>query len=233
MPLGVIGSIAQLLNVKKANRSLEKVLSLDPTYTENPLPAQRLALARTLFNARTPGAAATERNIYANSSNAYARAQGSATDSSQVLAAAGDIQGKTNQAFNQLGIDEAQDYQRRYNNVAGAEEGLINEQDKVFNDKVRKFGDYAQIKGAEQENKTNLLNSALNEADSLATMGFSLGDFGLSGSQRYGSTSAPSYMTNPAATWQRIRSMRGDVWINPYEASASYPTFTPPYRGYR
>src|SRR5205085_1584394 len=90
----------------------------------NPIAGQRLGLAQTLLNARMPGAAAAERNIYGSQANTMAQVNRNATDSSQVLALAGAAQGQTNQAFSNLETQEAQDYQRRYSNLGFGMAGM-------------------------------------------------------------------------------------------------------------
>ena len=172
--LGLIGGIGKLFGRGRANRELDKVLAQDPTYKENPLARQQLGLAQTLFNARMPGASSIERNIYSTQANQLANINRLATDSSQALALAAGTQGQTNNAFNNLGIQEAQDYQRRYGNLEGAEEGVIREGDKVYSDQVRRFGDLSQIRGAQNANRQN------NWGD-IANLGFGLMDFGLGG----------------------------------------------------
>lgn len=167
----LIGSIGKNKQRAKANKELEGLLGRDPSYTENPLARQRLGLAQTLLNARMPGAAAVERNIYTNQANQLGRLDRNATDAGQALAMAAGIGGQSDSAFNQLGINEAQDYQRRYGNLVGAQEGMIAEGDKVYGDQVRRFGDLMSIKGAQQENKANSWGD-------ISNFGFALANFG-------------------------------------------------------
>lgn len=171
---GLIGGFGKMFGRGDANDELESLLASDPKYAANPEVANRLALAKTLLNGRMPGAANIEKNIYASGSNSFARATKAASDSSQLLSEGASIQGRTNQAFNNLGQEEAQDYQRRYGNVVGAQEAFVNESDKVFQDQVRRFQDKAQIRGAITENNQNAWGD-------LEGLGFSLSDFGLSG----------------------------------------------------
>lgn len=172
--LGLLGGIGKLFSRGKSNRELEKLMKSNPAYKSNPIAAQRLGLAKQLLNARMPGAVAAERNIYTNQANATAGATRAATDSSQLLATAGEIQGNTNDAFGNLGQNEAQDYYRRLDNLGGAQEGMIREGDKVYQDEVRRFQDTAAIKGAQSANRGN------NWGD-ISSMGFGLMDFGAAG----------------------------------------------------
>lgn len=111
--VGLFGGLGKMFGRGRANRELRKLEKSNPAYVQNPEAANRLAMAKTMLNARTPGAMQAERNIYSNAANATSLAQKGSTDASQLLATAGNIQGRTNEAFTQLGMDEAQDYQRR------------------------------------------------------------------------------------------------------------------------
>src|SRR5215813_4668825 len=115
--IGLVGAIGKLFGRGKANREMNQVLAQDPTYQVNPVAKQRLGLAQSLLNSRMPGAANIEKNIYTNQANTISNINKNATDASQALALAANTQGQSNTAFNQLGIEEDQDYQRRLNNL--------------------------------------------------------------------------------------------------------------------
>lgn len=172
--IGLIGGIANIFGAGKSNKKLDDLLKQDPTYSANPLASQRLGLAQTLLSARMPGAASIERNIYGNQANQMAFINRNATDGSQALAAGAGAQGQTNKAFDQLGTQEAQDYQQRYSNLVGAQQGEINEGDKVYQDQIRRFGDIAQIRGQQNANTQNAWGS-------LSNLGFGAMNFGLAG----------------------------------------------------
>lgn len=174
---GLIGGIGKLFGRGAANKSLSRLQKLDPTYKANPIAGQRLALAQQLLNSRAPGASRVEQNIYANQANRVSNIERGATDASQALALDAAAQGQSNEAFNQLGANEAQDYQRRYSNLTGAQEGVINEGDKVYQDQVRRFGDLAQIRGMQNANRQQ------NWQD-ISNMGFGLANFGMAGGMR-------------------------------------------------
>lgn len=172
--LGVIGGIGGLFGAKKSNRQLEALIKQNPQYQANPIAAQRMGLAQTLLNARMPGAAAAERNIYQNQANMMGNVNRNATDASQALALAAAGQGQSNQAFGNLATQEAQDYQRRYGNLTQAQEGQIQEGDKVFQDQVRRFQDLAQIRGAQAHNRQSAWSS-------LGNLGFGMMGYGMAG----------------------------------------------------
>lgn len=138
----------------------------DPKYNTSPYAQQRLGLANNLLNARMPGATAMERNIYGNQANQMQNVNRNATSGSQALAMGAAAQGQTNQAFQNLGVQEQQDYYNRLQNVTGAQQGMTQEGDKVYQDQLRDYQEKTQMKNAylaaSMQNKTTGLNSWAN-----------------------------------------------------------------------
>lgn len=194
--IGLVGGIANIFGASGANKKLDALLKQDPTYTANPIAAQRLSLAQTLLNSRAPGASYAERNIYGNQANQQANIQRNATDASQALALGAANQATTNQAFGQLANQEDQDYQRRYSNLTGAQQGEIQEGDKVYQDQVRRFGDLAQIRGQQNANTQAAWQG-------ISNLGYGIANFGLAGgfSKLFGNGNngggTPSYSPSP------------------------------------
>ena len=174
MGIGVLGSIGKMISRGQANRDMKSLISRNPAYQENPLAQQRLSLAQTMLNARMPGSLQAERNIYGSQANQLANVNRNATDASQALAMGAAAQGATNDAFTNLGMQEAGDYQRRYGNLVNAQEGVINEGDKVYQDQVRRYGDETQLRGGIAANRANTWGDVSN-------LGFGLADFGMAG----------------------------------------------------
>jgi hypothetical protein len=172
--IGAIGAIGGLFGNRRANKRLEALIKMNPTYQVNPIAKERLGLAQQLLNARMPGAASMERNIYGNQATTLAQINRGATDASQALALAAGVQGQTNQAFSDLGIQESQDYYNRMENLEGAQQGMIAEGDKVYQDQVRRFQDLAAIRGAQTANMHNTWGT-------IGNLGMGLMNFGLSG----------------------------------------------------
>lgn len=172
--LGAAGLVGKIIARNKANHQLGDLMGQDPSYAINPLAQQRLGLAQTLLNARMPGAAQVQQNLYSNYANKIGTINRGATDASQALLMGAQAGGQTDEGLNQLGINEAQDYQRRYGNLVGAQEGMINEGDKVYNDQVRRFGDRVQMTGAQAENRGNTWSD-------IANLGFGVADLGFNG----------------------------------------------------
>lgn len=174
MAAGVVGTIGKMFARGKNNRELEKLLGQDPTYAINPLAQQRLGLAQTLLNARMPGSQARENRIYGSQAGGIYNTNRTAGDASQALLMNAVGQGQSNNAFADLNADEANYFQQNLNNLNSAQEGMIQEGDKVYGDQVRRYGNKVQIKGAQAENRTN------NWSD-IANLGFGVADFGMNG----------------------------------------------------
>lgn len=160
--VGGLGAIGGVINSFTSGNKLKNLLQNDPQYQVSPYASQRLSLAQNLLNARMPGATAMERNIYGNQANQLANVNRNATDASQALALGSAAQGQTNQAFQNLSTQEQQDYYNRLQNLTGAQQGMIQEGDKVYQDQVRRFQDLAGVTGAQMQNTQGAWNSIAN-----------------------------------------------------------------------
>ena len=177
LAVGAIGSIGKAIGRGKANKQMEKLMNENPIYQENPLAKQRLGYAQVLVDSRMPGATQAERNIFTNQATQLGRLDRSATDASQALALASGIGAQTDKSLIDLGMTEAQDYQRRYGNLVDAQEGVIRENDKVFQDQTRRWSDKVGIRGAQQQNRQNTWGDISNFGFAVANMAAS-GAFG-------------------------------------------------------
>lgn len=217
--LGGLGAIGGIINGFTSGSKLNNLIKQDPTYTANPIAAQRLGLATSLLNARMPGATAMERNIYGNQANQLANVNRNATDSSQALALGSAAQGQTNQAFQNLSVQEQGDYYNRLQNLTGAQQGVIQEGDKVYQDQVRRYGDLAAVTGAKMQNTQTAWNS-------LANLGFGgvgvASQLGMGGRQQGGygmmpqRTSAQSFMGMQPMGYGQQQPGYNQGWMNPY-----------------
>jgi hypothetical protein len=104
------------------------------------------------------GTGAQERNIMASQANTLANINKNASSGAQALALAGAAQGQTNEAFNQMGIQEAQNKYAMLQNLSAVNQGMTAENDKLYQDNL----DYSQkqaLLNASQMNQANGLNS--------------------------------------------------------------------------
>lgn len=143
--LGTVGTIFANISADKARGELAAEQKTDPAYSTSQYATQRYGLASTLLNARMPGAENIERNIYTNEANQEANIEKNATDGSQALAMGAANAGNTNKAFQNLGTQEAQDYYNRLNNYNSANQGMVSEGDKVYQDQARRWQDQVNI----------------------------------------------------------------------------------------
>ena len=127
-----------------------------------------------------PGAATMERNVFNNQANTFGQIDRNATDGSQALAMASATQGQTNNALQNMGLLENQNFQNNLNNLNQAQQGMINEGDKVYQDVIRKYNNSTnqknQLMNAGQQNIKNGFNDALNIGIAAFTGGFGMGN---------------------------------------------------------
>jgi len=122
---GLVNGIGQLLKSKRMN-------PVRPEYQIPEETRQQLALQQNLLNAEMPGEQQQRQDIYTNQANTLGSLARGASDQSQYLAGLGAVQGQTNSAFNNLGVQRAQNY---YNNLSGlerAQQNMAAARDKAF-----------------------------------------------------------------------------------------------------
>lgn len=169
--LVVGGAVVKGVGNAKTKKRLDGALKDDPVYQESPYAKQRLGLAQTILNARSPGAAAAERNIYQSGANNFARITRGATDSNQVIAAAAAAQGQEGEQFQALRQQEGQDYYNRLNNLNQAQEGAAAEQKVVFDDSVRRWQDRVNVILGKNVLNGQVAQSMVNAGGSMMSMG--------------------------------------------------------------
>lgn len=196
--IALAGGVASIIQRSKANKDMRRLMASNPAYKANPLVADNLGYAKTLLNARMPGAATMENNIAANKASSISNINKAATDSSTALALASGAQGQADDQFQRLGLEENQDFQRRYNNVNSAITDQVGEDDKVFNDSVRRFGNNVEFQGAINQNRANNVSEATNMAMGLANFGMAGGMGGMFGGGGGGNATYTSHINNPS-----------------------------------
>jgi hypothetical protein len=177
---GIITGIAQRRAAKKLQRQVDQERGQALGYANDVLDQgkQGLSEARNIYNGRMAGAAQAEQNYAGAQAGTLASLQRNATDASQLLSLAGAAQGATNDAYAGLAVQEAQDKQRRYSNVVGAQNSLQgaygNLQDIYSNQAFQDQGAANQLGGASQQNMANGIGS-------MASMGMVAGMGGYNG----------------------------------------------------
>jgi hypothetical protein len=172
--VGLIGGLGNIFGGRKRRKEMDELLQRDARYTESPIAREQYGYAKSLLNARMPGSATIENNIYGAQANQMANINRLATDSSQALALASGAQAQTNESFQNLGVQQSQDYYNRLQNLNQAQQGMISEGDKVYQDMVRRWENRAGVTSANSQNRANTWNS-------LSNLGFGVMNLGLSG----------------------------------------------------
>lgn len=172
---GIFGSIAGI----KADKKLSKLIKEDPAYTSSPYAKERYDLAKTLLNSRMAGAATMERGIQSAAGNAYGNIGRNTTDSSQALAMMAGIQGQAGDQYTRLGQLEGEDYYKKLGNLTGAQEGMTQEHQNLFDDAVRRWQDKINVNQAQyamrMQGAQSFANFGNSQAASLNSMGSSMG----------------------------------------------------------
>lgn len=169
--LGLVGSIGKMFGTGKANRELEALKSRVRLMDINPEIRKAAALANAQLQGRMAGASQAERNIYQQGANTQADINRAATDPMQAILGAGQIQGQTSQAFNQLAGQEQADYANRLARKMETAANLAQAEDAL---RMEKLQMEAQLSGAQQENRQNVWGS-------LSNLGFAGANVGLQG----------------------------------------------------
>lgn len=174
---GLISPIVGAITGAGQRRAARKIKVNDPTYQVSPFAQQQYQLAQQGFNARMAGAGQMEQNIFTNQANTMGSVNRNATDASQALALAGSVQGGTNDAFANLGLQEMQNRQMQQGNLNQALGIMTNEEDKVFGDKLRKAQEAQAAKNALMQAGMTNQGNALNSISNMGIMG-AMGMFG-------------------------------------------------------
>lgn len=213
--VGGLGTVGKMIGRAKSNRELRALQARMPQYVK------QTGLAQTLLNARAPGAAQAEANIYQQEANQMAGAQRAATSGNQLLLAGAGATGQANQAFGQLGQAEAADYQRRYGNLTAAQQA-------DYAAAQQQYGQQAQIQGAMQENRQNTWGDVAGLGFAAAQLGAqgALGGKGSSARQSLGdsqvSTATP--IAAPGVNMANLTQLRVPGALNAYTQSP-YPSY--------
>ena len=148
------------------NNLANRVVVPDATYQTSPYATAMLAQANQYKNARMTGAADAEQNIDTNQANTIGSIQRNATSGAQALSLSIAAQGNSNTAFNQLRQQEGADQQNKMNNWNNANQQMIGEDDKAYQDRIRKqnsaMNEKNALRGAANANFGGAMNDLSN-----------------------------------------------------------------------
>ena len=175
-PVGMgINALTSLFKIGmgiKQNSLANKIKPQFDQYVTSPFAKQQLGTAQNLFNGRMAGAGALENNIYGNQASTQSNINRNTTSSAQALGLAAGVQGNTNDAFQNLQIQEAQNKTNMLGNLNQAYGQMIGEGDKVHQSKMEKFNIDTQQQAALRNSAfQNMFGGANDIAGAAATLG--------------------------------------------------------------
>jgi len=147
----------------RQNKVLNDLISKN---IKSPFAAQQLALAKSMFGGRMPGAPQLERNIFAAQGNTLNNINRLATDSSQALALGAQTQGQTDDALGDLQIKEEQNKSQMLDNLNQAYGTSISED-------RNNFANLVALKGAKAQNELAKRKALWNTVGQVANLGVS------------------------------------------------------------
>jgi hypothetical protein len=212
--IAVVGTAASMFSKHQANKKLKEMEKNMPTYAMDESIKKRLGLSQTLLNARMPGAAAAERNIYQTQANQMAGAQRGATSGNELLLAGSGAAAQAGQQFGALNQAENADYQRRYGNVSSATDAMAAEKQAEFANKMQNYQQSVAMEGARQANTQQAISQGTQLGMGLGSMaqqgafggGGSSAGSGAAGMTNAGSGGAGMNNTgSPFASYQQVQ----------------------------
>lgn len=194
--IGAVGTVAQIgVGISQAHKANQINPDLQP-FTPSPYAKQQLQIAQNAYYGRMAGAADLERNIGASQGNFNAAVDRNSTDSSQSLALLGLSQGATNNAYNNLEIQEKNNKNDQLGNLNLALAGMTSQDDKAYQAMLQKYSIDSQQKAALTSGAWgNIFGGVGNAAGAAANYGFY--------NQMYGTPNTPNagvnYVNQPNA----------------------------------
>jgi hypothetical protein len=134
-----ISSLAKTIFGGKQQKLANKIKPQWNQYQTSPYAQRQLAMAQQLFGGRMAGAGAQEQNIFNNQATTQASINRNAGDASRAIALAGGVQGQTNEALGNLGMQEAQNKYKMLGNLYNAYGQMVQEGDKVYQSQMQKY----------------------------------------------------------------------------------------------
>jgi hypothetical protein len=162
-----------------ADRQLRQLMTEDPVYTRSKMPGMRLGLANQLFNGRMAGATDLQNNIFSNQASYQAGITRNATDASSAMSGLAAGLGMTDESLAGLQTKEKENKYSMLQNLNDAYGAMQGEDQMVEQDKVRRYQDKVQLKGAQAANKLAKRKALWNTVTSIANMGISAATGGL------------------------------------------------------
>lgn len=153
-----LGAIGGLVNIFQGARMQREARNIKPDYysindprlkgMESQYAKDMLGRAQMQANARIPGAAQRDRQIQTGLAGTQAAVRRGAVDPSMAMQAILASQAQAGQQFDQANMLDAQFQQQREANLVNAQNTMISERDKAFQDRMNKFQMDMSLKNA-------------------------------------------------------------------------------------
>lgn len=137
-------------------------------YKTSPYAQAQLGIAQQSYNGRMAGAGYQQSNIANSQGNYLNNVNRNATDSSQALALAGVSQGQANNAYQNLGAEEAQNKNAMLQNLNQAYGAMTDEQWKEYQSMLTKYQMDSGTQNALRSGAWNDISGAANDIGSTA-----------------------------------------------------------------
>jgi hypothetical protein len=213
----LIGGIFKGIQGHKQQKMADAIHPVNAVYNVSPYAQNQLATVKNMMNGRMAGASNEEQNIQGNFANSMGGVDRNSTSGAQSLAMLAGLQGNANQAFNQLGQQEAMNKQNMLGYLSSANQGMTDENGKVYQDQLRNYNNDLNAKNALQNaawnNKGGAVGSysnALIGAGNMAQNGAFNGMFG-------GGNVPPMVQGIPqVGNYVQPGQLNGGSYINPF-----------------
>jgi hypothetical protein len=171
----LIGGIFKGIQGHKQQKMANAIHPVNAVYHVSPYAQNQLSTVQQMMNGRMAGASNEEQNIYGNMANSIGAADRNSTSGAQSLAMLAGLQGNTNQAFSQLGQQEAMNKQNMLGQLYYANQGMTQENQNVYFDQLRNYNNDLNSKNALQNaawnNKGGMIDSFQNALVQAGNMG--------------------------------------------------------------
>jgi hypothetical protein len=168
--LPAISAANKLVTGIRQGIKANKVVVPNVEYKPSQFALNTLATAKQLNNARMPGATVAEQNIMGNMANANAGVSRNSTDGSQSLAMLSATQGQADTSIRDLGQQEAAFKMQAIQNLNQANQGMTDEEVRVYQDKLRMRNEAIAEKSSLRQSGMTNRASGLDEAGKLGFM---------------------------------------------------------------
>jgi len=161
------------------NKKIKNLLKNRPKYQIQDEAFETQALAKNQAFGRDRGIQLAEENIMTSGADAMGQAQQVSGSTNALLDTLAGITGNQNENFRELGVNEAQIQSDRMKDLYGANNAMIDEQDKAWNFNVNEpYQNQLQALRDKKKHRQELLGKAIDTVGGIASAGAMSGGIG-------------------------------------------------------